>query len=107
MTKLLKNDVEAYPMSPARRELFMRILDNEIDIHPITMRLHFLDNHFPPEKLDNALTWLVANNLIGKRFISWYTFVCKNSDLELHRLLLAVLANAQLAPVVAGKNFRL
>jgi hypothetical protein len=98
---------DAYPMSPQRRELFMRILNDEIDIHPITMRLHFLADHFPPEQIDSALKWLISNNLIGKRFVAWFTYVCKGSDLELHRLLLAVLANSKLAPVVAGRNFKL
>lgn len=98
--------VAMYPMTPLRRELFMRILNDEIEIHPIAMRLQFLQDHFPPDKLDSALRWLINNNLVGKRFVAWFQHVCRSSDLELHRLLLAVMANAKLAPVIAGKNFK-
>ena len=96
----------AYPMSPERRELFLRIVNDELDIHPITMRLHFLCDHFQPDKLDSALKWLVKNNAIGKRFILWFDHVCSGSDLEMVRILNAVVDNARLAPVIAGKNFK-
>lgn len=93
-------------MDPLRRELYLRILNDEADFHPITMRLHFLDDHFPPHQLDDALRWLVRSDLIGVRFASWFKHVCAGSDLEMHRLLLAVLANKKVGAVVAGKNFK-
>lgn len=84
----------------------MRILDGQVDIHPITMRLHYLDDHFPPHLLPAALKWLMANNIVGQSFVRWFKFICSNSDLEMHRILLAVVQNAAAAPLFANKNFR-
>lgn len=110
MTKDKPWSIEAaakmYPMTNERRELFMRIIDNEVEIHPIAMRLHYLSDHFNPHKLDSALKWLVKNNAVGKRFVMWFNHVCSGSDLEMVRVLNAVVDNAKLAPVIAGKNFK-
>lgn len=93
-------------MSEKRRELYFKIIDHARDIHPITLRLHFLDNHFPLEKLDLALGWLVQHNYTGRSFLLWFEHVCKNSDLEMHRILLSIVEKAGLTHIVAGKNFR-
>jgi hypothetical protein len=93
-------------MPDHRRELYFRVIDHWPDIHPITLRLHFLDNHFPLTKIDAALKWLVSNNLIGKRFVLWFQQACSNSDLEMHRILLSIVDNLDQVKIVAGKNFR-
>lgn len=97
---------ETVPMTARRRDLYLRIVDNRSDVHPITLRLHFLENHFPYEKLDGALFWLVRNNYVGSKFIMWFRTECHSSDLEMHAKLLQIVNNEALAPVVAGKNFR-
>lgn len=99
------SDPHAIP--PHRRELYLRILDNYRDFHPITSRFYFLDDHFPPQQLDKALRWLIKNDLVGIRFLNWFKHICSNSDLEMHRNLLAVVNNQELPAVVAGKNFKL
>jgi hypothetical protein len=99
--------VEAYDMSPERREMFLRLVDTmRPPAHEVSWRLHFLDNHFPPDKLDRALRWLIKNDLVGKKFVMWFKSECKNSDLEMHRYLLRVVDNDSLGPVIAGKNFK-
>lgn len=108
MTKMFTNEAPALEViSPRRRELYFRIIDTYPDIHPITYRLHFLNDHFPPNKLDRALTWLISNQTTGAKFVSWFKVECKNSDLEMHRLLLSAVDNDALKPVVAGRNFKL
>lgn len=92
---------------PHRRELYFRIINGEPDFHPITLRLHFLNDHFPVDKLDRALKWLVKNNVVGKIFLNWVRTQCNNSDLEMHSKLLAVVDNSQMLPLIAGKNFKL
>lgn len=94
------------PMPARRRELYFRVIDTYQDIHAITHRLHFLDNHFPPNKLDQALAWLVLNGTVGAKFIRWFKEECKSSDLEMHRMLLSVIDNVALQPVIAGRNFK-
>ena len=89
-----------------RRELYFRVINDLEDFHPITLRLFFLDDHFPLHKLDSALQWLIANGFVGKQFMGWFKTVCQSSDLEMHRLLLAIVDNLQLAPIIIGRNFR-
>lgn len=97
---------DAYNIPNARRNLYLKIVDNYADYHAITNRLYFLDDHFPPNQLDDALKWLVSNNIRGRTFVSWFTHVCAASDLEMHRLLLAVLENLKPDRVIIGKNFK-
>lgn len=92
---------------PHRRELYYRIINGERDFHPITLRLHFLNDHFPPDKIDRALTWLVKYNVVGKAFISWFRMQCHASDLEMHSRLLTVVENVKNITPVAGKNFKI
>lgn len=98
---------EAAPeIPPQRRELYLRIWDNYPKFHLITWRLHFIDGHFPPDKIDRALKWLIANRHTGAAFVRWFSIECKNSDLEMHRKLLEVVNNQGLERVIAGKNFK-
>lgn len=94
-------------MTNKTRNLMMKIIDNHHDVHPVAMRLYFLFDHFPPNKLDKVLTWLVSNRLTGFSFVSWFNSECKGSDLEMHRFLLSVVDNLSLNRVISGKDFRL
>lgn len=94
-------------IDPKQRELYLRILDGYQPIHLVTHRLHFLDSHFPPAKIEAALKWLISNGYTGQKFVLWFGQSCKNSDLEMHRILLMVVDNAKLLPVVAGRNFKI
>lgn len=94
-------------MDNRTRDLLLKIVDNHPDIHPVALRLHFLFDHFPPDKLNTALMWLINNRYTGFSFVSWFKSECKNSDLEMHRLLLSIVDNLQLGRVVAGKNFKI
>lgn len=91
--------------SPRRRELFLRVVNGVIE-HQLTYRLSFLNEHFPTEKLDAALEWLIANGHVGRGFVQWFKVECKASDLEMLRLLTSVVDNAKLGAVIAGKEFR-
>lgn len=54
----------------------------------VTTRLYFLDAHFPDDKLDIALRWLIKNKLTGKSFVDWVSERCIGSNLEMHRELM-------------------
>ena len=94
-------------MTPERRELYLSIFDGYNPPHDLLNRLHFLDDHFPPRKLDRALAWLVRGQLTGATFMNWYNVVCKKSDLEMLRVLVAVVDNQRQGALIAGENFRL
>lgn len=89
-----------------RKELYYKIINDYHDLHTITLRLHFLEEHFPPNRLNEALGWLVRHRYTGKNFIQWFLFACKNSDLEMHRYLLAEIDRADPTHIIAGKNFK-
>lgn len=94
---------------PHRKQIYFRIIDNVSaqNLHPITLRLHFLEEHFPPNKLDEALIWLVKNNVTGLRFINWFNHQCKSSDLEMHARLIAIVDNNRIIErPIAGKTFK-
>lgn len=99
-----KIDFEEIP--PHRRELYLRILNDLTDFHPVTRRLHYLNDHFPLPKLDLALKWLIDSGFIGKVFMGWFKTVCQSSDLEMARILNSVVDNAFAGRLIAGKNFR-
>lgn len=90
-----------------RRELMFRIIDNRKDHEPITYRLCYLQEHFPPHKLDLALQWLVSNNFVGLRFLMWFDYECRVSDLQMIEKLLRIVDNAPVGPLIAGKNFKI
>lgn len=89
-----------------RKQLYFRVIDNYFVDHIVLYRMFFLDEHFPPYKLDRALAWLIAAGYTGKAFADWWKYTCRGSDLELHRTLLAELDKVDLMPIVAGKNFK-
>jgi hypothetical protein len=106
-TKKVEKITDQFVDIPAkRREMYFKIIDNYPNFHLITLRLYFLDSHFPPLKLDSALRWLLNARLTGYNFIGWWTNVCKGSDLEMHRILLAILDKMPIASVIAGRNFK-
>ncbi len=77
-------------------------------VHPVTSPLFYLDTHFPREKLDSALIWLIKNGLVGERFVALIHEQCAGSNLELLRYLLQkVEKTADLRPLVAHKDVRL
>lgn len=86
--------------------MYFKVISDYSDLHAITQRLFFLDDHFPPNKLDSALRWLIKNHLVGKKFVQLFKVQCESSDLELHRFLLQVVDNTKLSPLIAGKNFK-
>lgn len=97
------------PMTNVRRELNLRILNDESEpekLQAITQLLYFLDQHFPPKKLSKALIWLIENRIIGRTFLNWYDTQCK-THLEMHRILLGAVDNDVLRPVIAGQNFKI
>lgn len=90
-----------------RRDLYFKIIDGLSPPHPVAQRLFFLDDHFPPHKLDRALEWLVSHQIVGVWFVRWHKEVCANSDLEMHKILLGIVDNVLIGPVIAGKDFKL
>lgn len=98
--------IDKYEMSPQRRELFLRVINDYAEFHVITNRLYFLDQHFPPHQVDRALAWLILSGTIGRKFVTWFSDECHNSDLEMHRTLLAIIANKDKERLIAGRNFK-
>ena len=99
--------MQAPYLSPERRSLYLRIVDTfSGNPHPITMHLFFLEDHFPPDKTDSALKWLIKNNCTGAKFVTWFHTECQNSDLIMHRKLLEVVNNESVDRIIAGKNFK-
>lgn len=103
----MTNHLSTYEIPERRREFYFRILNGEQNFNPITLRFHFLEDHFPKDKLDLALVWLIKNNVVGKAFLTWFKAQCHGSDLEMHSRLLSIVQNAAIAPIIAGKNFHL
>jgi hypothetical protein len=96
-----------YKLSAQRRELCLRVIDGHYaNLEVITNRLFFLDNHFPPRKVERALAWLILSGNVGAKFIRWFQDECQSSDLEMHRLLLSIITNKDKEQIVAGKNFK-
>jgi hypothetical protein len=99
--------MQAYPrMSQERRKLYLSIWAGYEDTHSITTRFHYLDAHFPDEKLNAALNWLLRNQLTGKRFVEFVRAECFNSNLELHRKLLEKINVEKGVRILYGKDFR-
>lgn len=97
---------DLYNIPAQRRTLYFKVIDGYSKLHLIAQRLHFLEDHFPPDKIDTALKWLVSNRLVHAKFVEWFKIECHNSDLEMHRKLLQVVDNAPLGKVIAGRNFK-
>lgn len=101
------------PMIPPHRiEMHLRIINDHQNHQPITLRLCYLEEHFPPNLLDKALRWLIENNLIGSKFVMWFDQQCidatgKVSDLQMLANLLRVVENSPVDKIIAGKNFKL
>lgn len=54
----------------------------------ISIPLEYLIFHFPAEKIEHALSYLIRKGITGKNFIEWYFTTCKSSNLEMQRELL-------------------
>lgn len=91
-------------MSDRRRALFQAVIGN--DVNGLAQTCHYLYSHFPEAKLDAALAHLVTINLVGSRLSDFIFEKCDGSNLELHRQLLSWIDNANLRPILAGRDFR-
>lgn len=95
-------------LSPQRRELMLKIWHGYEPFHAITGRLFYLEAHFPNDRLDDALRYLVRNRLTGKSFIDFVEGDCAGSNLEMHRRLIAASENEKkLRKLFAWKDVRL
>jgi hypothetical protein len=98
---------DLYEIPNQRRDLYLKVVDNLSLAHDIAPRLKYLEDHFPTHQIDLAAKWLVQNKLCGTKFINWFKTECHKSDLEMLARLVAVVNNAEVVPVIAGKNFKL
>lgn len=94
-----------------RRELYFTVF-NGFSINSTTgdlifYRLGFLNEHFPDDKIDKALRWLIDNHLTGPKFCDWFQGPCKGSDLQMHANLLTIVNNELALRIVARQNFRI
>ena len=100
--------LEGVNVQPHIRKLMLNLIHDAGDIHEVTFRLAFLDQHFPPAKLEAALTWLGRQGLRGQRFIQWFHGECKGSNLEMHRTLLSAVekpTTSDVRRIMSGKDF--
>jgi hypothetical protein len=97
-------------MDQHRRVLFLTITAGfhpaESRFHEIATRLYYLDVHFPENKLNAALQWLIANKLTGARFVEWAKGDCAGSNLEMHRLLLSRIEKETKTKLFFEKDFK-
>ena len=90
-----------------RRKLMLRIWGGVEPVHAITMPLYYLDLHFPQDRLDDALHWLIKNKYTGQNFVTFWRDRCAKSNLEMHRHIVQGLKKDDaLKPIFAGKEFR-
>lgn len=81
-------DPYEYTLAPKLKALFLKVWNGHNAFEEITPHLHYLDVFFPRAKIEEALKYLVKNNLTGKRFVEWFMMDCDGSQLEMHRELL-------------------
>lgn len=84
--------MQTYVIDEKIRRLMLKIWNEETgetECLTLTSALHYLDCHFPKEKIAPALDWLIANKIVGKKFLEYLAYECSNSYLELHARLLA------------------
>lgn len=96
-----------YPLTDEMRRLYLKVWAGHEPKHVIASRLHYLDCHFPGDKLKPAIRWLIQNGLTGARFVEFVNQDCSGSNLELHRMLLAILyrEHKKAVHILAGKDF--
>jgi len=102
----IANNPENYvsTMSDKRRAAFLKVWDGYEPVHLVTNALYYIYSHFPEDKIDSALAWLIKNKKTGTQFVAfWYE--CGGSNLNLHAKLLSILANEKIR-IVAGRTFR-
>lgn len=107
----LLNPNDAYPIKNEVRKLMLTIYGDGANYDAFGTAMHYLDCHFPAEKLEAALSWLVRNKLTGKRFDQFLAHDCDGSRLELHKILLTKVeglrgSEAKSRLVLAGNDFR-
>lgn len=94
-------------ISILKRKLYLEILDGLSPPHGVTTRLHYLDSHFPPNKILLALEYLISNKIKGRKFLEWYQTTCLNSDLTMMAELMRVVEHEQRRRVLlAHKDLR-
>ena len=95
-----------YPtIARERRELMLRVWAGHKPHNAITTTLHHLDCHFPPDKLDYAYRWLIANKITGKAFEDFIVGECGGSRLLVHRRLLEAITKSAVVKIIHGKDF--
>lgn len=92
-------------MSDVRRAKFLKVWDGYEPVHLVTNALYYIYSHFPENKIDPALDWLIRNKKTGTQFVAfWYE--CGGSVLALHKKMLTILDKDKKLRIVAGRNFR-
>lgn len=70
------------------RDRYLKIWAGVTPVHAITLPLHYIDSHFPREKIILALDHLLKKGIVGTNFVEWFNTKCQSSHLEMHRELL-------------------
>jgi hypothetical protein len=94
-------------MHDNERVLMLKVWNGYQPHQRITNVLYHLYAHFPKDKLEKALRWLVRN---GKKDSSFIAFMneCGGTPLAVHKKLLHLVDNpSDHLRIVAGDNFRL
>ena len=97
-----------YPLSETKRHLYLKVWAGYFPFDDVGHCLHFIDCHFPEDKLEYALRWLIRNKITGKSFIDWFRDKCGGRNLEMHRELLKGVENERDSRcILVIKDFRL
>jgi len=97
-----------YPIDTKIRQLMQTIWAGTASTDIYGPAMHYLDCHFPKNKIELALSWLVSNKLIGKRFDEFFQDDCRGSNLQLHSRLLAQvekMPRGEARRIIAGRDF--
>ena len=86
------------------RDKMLEIWGGHEDMHRVLKPIHFIYLHMYPAKFLWSLDYLIAQGLVGKRFVDFYMDDCKGSDLEFQRYLLQKVTQESKAVLYAGKD---
>lgn len=64
-------------LSPKRRELIVRVMNDEPRVLPLIFHIQMM------RRCDEALQWMIDNHLTGTTFHSWFKEVQEGSPLKL------------------------
>ena len=86
-------------MTPRRRELFFKVVDDDQRALPILHHANRLT------RCDDILTWLVENNLTGRRFVDFFLLNEASILKTYQEVLKRINKDKIIQPIFAGRDY--